>query len=81
MKMMRCAEYAFEGISDHQVISNVHHAKQLVPFKTMKIPSCDDYTPLKYHGGIGFRCNVFLRCHTNSDFTMSIASVHLKGKD
>jgi hypothetical protein len=27
MKMMRCAEYAFEAISDHQVISNVYHAK------------------------------------------------------
>jgi hypothetical protein len=81
MKMMRCAEYAFEAISGHQVVSNVHHAKQLVPLKTMKIPSCNDYTPLKYYGSIGFVCNVFLRCHTDSDFTMSIASVHLKGKD
>jgi hypothetical protein len=60
MKMMQCAEYAFEVISNHQVISNVHHAKQLVPFKTMKIPSCNDYTPLKYYGGIGFGSNVFL---------------------
>jgi hypothetical protein len=60
MKMMQCAEYAFEAISNHQVISNVHHAKQLVRFKTMKIPSCDDYTPLKYYGGIGFGCNVIL---------------------
>jgi hypothetical protein len=60
MKMMQCAEYAFEAISDHQVISNVHHAKRLVPFKTMKIPSCNDYTPLKYYGGIGYGCNVFL---------------------
>ena len=25
MKIMRCAEYAFEAISNHQVISNVHH--------------------------------------------------------
>jgi hypothetical protein len=58
MKMMQCAEY--EAISDHQVISNVHHAKWLVLFKTIKIPSCDDYTPLKYYGGIGFGCNVFL---------------------
>jgi hypothetical protein len=59
MKMMQGAEYAFEAISDHQVISNVHHAKRLVLFKTMKIPSCNDYTPLKYYGGIGFGCNVF----------------------
>jgi hypothetical protein len=81
MKMMRCGEYAFEAISDHQVIINVHHAKRLIPFKTMKIPSCIDCTPLKYYGGIGFGCNVFLRCHTDSDFTMSITSVHVKGKD
>ncbi len=81
MKMMQCAEYAFEAISDHQVISNVHHTKRLVPFKTMKIPSCNGYTPLKYYGGISFWCNVFLQCHTDSDFTMSIASIHLKGKD
>ncbi len=60
MKMMQCAEYAFEAISIHQVISNVHLAKRLVLFKTMKIPSCNDYTPLKYYGGIGFGCNVFL---------------------
>jgi hypothetical protein len=81
MKMMQCAEYAFEAISNHQVIINVHHAKRLVLFKTMKIPSCNDYTPLKYYGGIGFGCNVFLWCHTDSDFTMSIASIHLKGND
>ncbi len=81
MKMMQCAEYAFEAISDHQVISNVHHAKRLVPFKTIKIPSCNEYTPLKYYGGIGFGCNLFLWWHTDSDFTMSIASIHSKGKD
>jgi hypothetical protein len=78
---MQCAKYAYETISNHQVISNVHHAKRLVLFKTMKIPSCDDYTPLKYYGSIGFGCNVFLRCHTDSNFTMIIASVHSKGKD
>jgi hypothetical protein len=61
--------------------SVMYITKWLVPFKTMKIPSCDDYTPLKYYGSIGFGCNVFLQCHTDSDFTMSIASVHLKGKD
>jgi hypothetical protein len=47
----------------------------------MTIPSCDDCTPLKYYGSIGFGCNVFLQHHTDSDFTMSIVSVHIKGKD
>jgi hypothetical protein len=60
MKMMQNGEYAFEVISDHEFISNVHYTKWLVPFKTIKIHSCDDYTPLKYYGGIGFGCNVFL---------------------
>ncbi len=59
MKMMQCAEYAFEAVSDHQVISNIHHAKRLVPFKTIKIPSWDEYTPLKYYGGIGFGAMCF----------------------
>jgi hypothetical protein len=36
---------------------------------------------LKYYGGLAFGCNLFLRCHTNDDFTMSMAQVHLKGKD
>jgi hypothetical protein len=30
---------------------------------------------------LAFGCNVFLRCHTNEDFTMSMAQVHLKGMD
>jgi hypothetical protein len=81
MKMMRHGETAFEAISDHQVIINVYHAKRLIPFKTMTIPSCDDCTPLRYYGSIGFGCNVFLQCHTDSDFTMSIVSIHIKGKD
>ena len=32
-------------------------------------------------GGIAFGTNVFLRCHTDADFTMSISQVFLKGKD
>jgi hypothetical protein len=81
MKLMQHGETAFEAISNHQVISNVYHAKQLIPFKTMTIPSCNDCTPLKYYGSIGFGCNVFLQCHTDSDFTISIVSIHIKGKD
>ena len=81
MSLMRCAEYAFEAIADHQVISHVHHAKQVVPFKTMNMSSCKKSSALKYYGGLAFGCNLFLRCHTDDDFTMSMAHVHLKGKD
>ncbi len=41
--------------------------------------------PLHFHliffGGIAFGTNVFLCCHIDADFTMSISQVILKGKD
>jgi hypothetical protein len=74
MKLMRRAERAFESIVDHQVLSHMHHAMKLVPFKTMStMPS--DPTPLKYYGALAFGCNIYLRCHTDDDFTMSILQV------
>ena len=81
MRLMRCAEYSFEAITDHQVIGHVYHAKQVIPFKTMNMSSCKKSSALKYYGGLAFGCNLFLRCHTDDDFTMSMAHVHLKGKD
>jgi hypothetical protein len=41
--------------------------------------SCE--SSLKYYSGLAFSCNVFLRCHADADFTMSMAQVHLKGKE
>jgi len=35
----------------------------------------------KYFAAIAFGCNVFLRCHTDDDFTLSIAHILLDGKD
>ncbi len=32
--LMRWAEEAYKEIADHQVISQIHHAKNAVPFKT-----------------------------------------------
>ena len=81
MSLMQCAEYCFEAIADHQVISHVYHAKQVVPFKTMNMSSCKKSSTLKYYGGSAFGCKLFLRCHIDDDFTMSMAHVHLKGKD
>ena len=83
MRLMRCAEYCFESIADHQVISHIRHAKATVPYNTMTIPppNDSDISPsAKYFSGIAFGCNVFLRCHTDADFTMSIAQIHLKGR-
>ena len=73
MWMMRRAELCFEQIANHQVISHVHHARSLVPFKTM--------SGSKYYGGMAFGCNVFLRCHTDSDFTMSFSQVFINGRN
>jgi hypothetical protein len=81
IKLMRHAEYCFEAIADNDVISHVYHAKQLVPFKTMNVMTTTEQMSLKYYGALAFGCNVFLQCHTDADFTMSIAQIHLKGKD
>ena len=73
MWMMRRAELCFEQIANHQVISHVYHARSLVPFKTM--------SGSKYYGEMAFGCNVFFWCHTDSDFTMSISQVFIKGRN
>ncbi len=64
MWMMRHAELCFEMIADHQVVSHICHARMVVPIKMM--------SGSKYYGRIAYGCNVFLHCHTNTDFTMSI---------
>ncbi len=47
----------------------------------MTMPFSSHKSALKYYGGLAFGCNVFLRCHTDNDYTMSMAQIHLKGKD
>jgi hypothetical protein len=81
MKLMQHAEHCYEFIADTEVISHMFHAKQVVPFKTISMPSSSHTSSLKYYGALAFGCNVFLRCHTDSDFTMSRVHIHLKGKD
>jgi hypothetical protein len=76
MKIMHRAEKCFERIMDHQVISHIRHAKRLVPYRTMTSASTN--SPLKYFGGLAYGCNVFLPCHTDDDFTMSIVQIFLK---
>jgi len=56
------------------------HAKQVVPFKTMTLPGSSHKSTIKYYGALAFGCNVSLQCHADSDFTMSMAKIHLKGK-
>jgi len=63
-------------------LSNLHHTKKLVPFKTFTSSSLDDPSEFNadFFGGIAFGTNVFLHCHTDADFTMSISQVFLKGR-
>ena len=75
---MKRAERSFRMIADHTVLSHLHHAKQVVPFKTFKSPN--ENFNAQFFGGIAFGTNVFLRCHTDADFTFSIIQVFLKGK-
>ena len=77
--LMRRAEESFKTIADHQVISHIHHAKKAVHFKTFTTTNPKS-SSAKFLGGIAFGANVFLPCHTDDDFTMSIAQVFLEGK-
>ena len=79
MKIMRRAEQSFQLIGDHQGISHIENAKTVVPFKTMSFPSSGINHSVRMFGGIAFGSNVFLHCHTDNNFTMSIAQVFLKG--
>ena len=80
--MMKSAERSFRSIANHAVLSHVHHAKRVVPFKTFSSPIDDTSGKFnaEFFGGIAFGTNVFLRCHTDADFTFSIIQVLLKGK-
>ena len=78
---MKRAEISFCSFADHCcVLSHLHHAKKLVPFKTFST-TVDKSSTLSsdFFGGIAFGTNVFLCCHTDADFTMSISQVFLKG--
>ena len=78
--LMKRAETSFSLFADHCVISHLHHAKNLVPFKTFS-PTVDKKSSTlssDFLGGIAFGSNVFLHCHTDADFTMSISQVFLK---
>ena len=78
--LMKCAETSFCSFVDHCVISHLHHVKKSVPFKTFS-STVDKSSALssEFFGGIAFGTNVFLRCHTDVDFTISISQVFLKG--
>jgi hypothetical protein len=81
LRMVRRAELLFDSFASDEVLQHIRCAKHVVPFKTMCAPSSYCIPPAKYFGAIAFGCNVFLRCHTDDDFTLSMAHVLLDGHD
>ena len=78
-KLLKRAEHAFDKYLDTDVIRHIACARTRVPFKTMEpSPSSLHQAPSRYYNGIGFGINVFLRCHIDHDFTMSIVQVHIE---
>ena len=72
---------SFRAIADHAVLSHLAIAKKVVSFKTFTSSMADHPSNFnaQFFGGIAFGTNVFLRCHTDEDFTFSIIQVFLKG--
>jgi hypothetical protein len=85
LRMVRRAELLFESFAGDEVLHHIQAAQSAVPFKTMTAPpdpsSPPPTQPAKYFGAIAFGCNVFLCCHSDDDFTLSMAHILLDGKD
>jgi hypothetical protein len=79
-KMVKRAELLFESFAGSEVLDHIQRAKGVVPFKRMHAPHCNQ-AHAKYFGAIAFGCNVFLHCHDDDDFTLSMAHVILGGKE
>ena len=79
MKMTTRAEAAFESFADSAVIHQMKDAKEHVSIKTMSAPHSNHSS--KYFGAMAFGRNVFARCHTDEDFTMSVTQIYLEGVD
>jgi hypothetical protein len=78
IKMTRRAESALESFADTSILRQLTAAKQVVDFRTLSTP---DSKCVKYFGALAFGSNIFLRCHTDEDFTMSVIQIYLKGSD
>lgn len=80
VNMTRRAESALESFADTNVLRQLSAAKELVDFKTLSSPNNSQHC-VKYFGALAFGRNVFLRCHTDEDFTLSVTQIYLKGRD
>ena len=68
----------FDMYSPSNVIRHIVEARKCVPFVTMEpSPSSSSMRCAQYYNGVGFGVNVYLRCHVDDDFTMSMVQVHM----
>lgn len=83
-RMTKRVELLFKSFAGDKILHYITVAQRTVPYKTMHAPpdpSSPHIPSAKYFGGIAFGCNVFLCCHTDDDFTLSMAHILLDGKD
>ncbi len=77
-KVLKHAGYAFSMFMDTDIIHYVVVTRQRINFRMMEwSPSSIHAKAARYYNGVGFGVNVFLRCHVDRDFTMSIVQVHM----
>ena len=79
INMTRRAESALESFADTNVLRQLSAAKETVNFMTFSAPN--SHERVKYFGALAFGRNVFLRCHTDDDFTLSVTQIYLRGRD
>jgi hypothetical protein len=81
-KVLKRAEYAFDGYMDTKVIRHITSARSRVHFQTMvPSPSSSSKKDARYYNGLGFGINDYLRSHIDPDFTMSIVQAHIDNHD
>jgi hypothetical protein len=76
--VLRRSEYAFDRYMDTEVIQHITAAKKHVNYRTMDpSPLSSGVKSATIYNGMGFGINVYLRSHTDQDFTMSIVQAHI----
>ncbi len=77
-KVLKCAETVFNIFLNTNVIQHIVEARRRAKFRTMEpFPSLTNANAARYYNGVSFSINMFLRCHIDKDFTMSIVQVHM----
>jgi len=78
LNLLQHGEHMFDMYSPTNVIRHIVEARKRIPFVTMEpSPFSSSKQCARYYNGVGFGVNVYLRCHVDDDFTMSLVQVHM----